>query len=213
MKTIHIIDKLVLEQDTLCVKGANGRLQPVHLRQGDMDGACAVYSLMMAMLTCGIINRKDAEGLYQKIDGRSSLGRLLNRLTRDEGLIRDGLYLSDIYEVINHNSRKIMGCNYSSDTNNLEDIRQTLENDKPVIVAATFKGNKGAHAMLIIGYESDGDCITRLFCLDPGYQMPDCSYWNAIIHINCNSAKEYKHTYMPNATDVKITETITIFKK
>lgn len=213
MKTIHIIDKLVLAQEALCAKWKNNRLQPVHLRQGDMDGTCAVYSLMMAMITCGIINRKDAEGLYRKIDGRSSLGRLLNRLTREEGLIRDGLYLSEIYEVINHNSRKIMDSIYSSDTNNLDDIIQSLDNDNPVIVAATFKGNKGAHAMLIIGYESYCDCITKLFCLDPGYQLPDCSYWNALIHVNCNSAKEYKHTYMPNKTDIKITETITIFKK
>ena len=216
MKTIHIIDKLVLEQDTLCAKGANGRLQPVHLRQGDMDGACAVYSLMMAMLTCGIINRKDAMGLYKRIDGRSSLAKLLKQLTlqdKKEGLVREGLYLDWVNDVATHTFTKEMGTSYSDSINDIKEITHYLDGNDPVVIGATFRKKDGGHALVAVGYESYNDVVTKIFCLDPGFPLPDCSYWNAIIHVNCNSAKEYKHTYMPTGRDIKIDETITIFNK
>lgn len=35
----------------------DGAQQAVFLRQGDADGACGVYSLLMALLICGLIDR------------------------------------------------------------------------------------------------------------------------------------------------------------
>ena len=216
MKSIRIINKLILVNEVLCAKAANGRIQPIHLRQGDMDGACAVYSLMMAMIVCGVINRKEAEGLYKRLDGRSSLAKLLKQLTLEdkrEGLVREGLHLNKVNEVASHSFTNKMRTSYSDRVNDIEEIKQHLDNDVPVIIGASYRRNNGGHALLAIGYEIENNIISKLFCLDPGYKLPDCCYWNAVIHIDSNSAKEYKHTYMPDGSDIKIDETIAIFKK
>ena len=221
MRAIHIINKLTIATHQLCAKGANGRIQPVHLRQGDMDGACAIYSLMMAMITCGIINRKDAEGLYKRIDGRSSLGRLLKKLTvyndqdkvATDGLVRNGLFLDHVDDVITHNCKRIMTSVYSDDINNITGIVSHLKNNDPVIIGTTYRGNKGGHALLAIGYETENDIVSKLFCLDPGYPLSECSYWNAIIHMNSNTGREYTHYYVPSNVEIKIDETICIYKK
>ena len=44
---LHIINKLQLLNNGLVVKGTK---QTVHLQQGTMDGACAVYSMMMCLI-------------------------------------------------------------------------------------------------------------------------------------------------------------------
>ena len=44
MAEIKIIDKVILTKEGLMVKGTK---QGAHLRQGELDGACAVYSMMM----------------------------------------------------------------------------------------------------------------------------------------------------------------------
>ena len=216
MRKIHIIDKLILLHGTLNAKRATARPQTVHLRQGDMDGACAVYSLMMAMITCDIINRKEVEGLHYRIDGRSSLSKLLKRLTLDnqkEGLVREGLFLDRVDDAITHTFTRKMRSEYSNEINNIEGIASYLDNHTPVIVGATYRKNDGGHALLAIGYEAENNEITKLFCLDPATPYAECNYWNAVIHINCNNAKEYRHSYMPLNKDIKIDETIAIFKK
>lgn len=52
----------------------------VHLRQGDMDGACGPYCLVMAMLVRGQLRRRQAKGL-ERVDSRSRYGRLMKRWT------------------------------------------------------------------------------------------------------------------------------------
>ena len=51
----------------------------VHLRQGDMDGACGPYCLVMAMLVRGQLRRRQAKGL-ERVDSRSRYGRLMKAL-------------------------------------------------------------------------------------------------------------------------------------
>ena len=130
-----------------------------------------------------------------------------------EGLVREGLHLSKVNEVASHTFTNKMRTAYSDSVNDVEEIRQYLDNDIPVIIGASYRRNKGGHALLAIGYEVENSNTTKLFCLDPGYKLPECSYWNAVIHIDINSAKEYRHTYMPDGSDIRIDETIAIFAK
>ena len=46
---IKIIDSLYPTEKGCSIKKRN--YHPVHIRQGDIDGACAVYSLMMIYLS------------------------------------------------------------------------------------------------------------------------------------------------------------------
>lgn len=55
MTTIQIIDRIRLNRTGLQTKDADGRWVNVHKQQGDLDGACSIYSLVMAMLCQGMI--------------------------------------------------------------------------------------------------------------------------------------------------------------
>lgn len=67
----------------------NERGESVHFRQGDLDGACGPYSLLMALVTNGIIRREEASYMGLR-DGRTRLGKFHNRLTEFGGLISNG---------------------------------------------------------------------------------------------------------------------------
>lgn len=54
MKQINIIDKVYLANDGVL---RTYHMQKVHLRQGELDGACAVYSMMMCLIIEKITNR------------------------------------------------------------------------------------------------------------------------------------------------------------
>ena len=85
----------------------------VHLRQGDLDGACTVYSLMMGLIAAGIVSRKDICDLdiIDKIDGRKGFGRLIREFFYKESknadepetiLLRYGYTLEDIQNKLAH---------------------------------------------------------------------------------------------------------------
>ena len=60
MAEIKIIDKVILTKEGLMVKGTK---QVAHLRQGELDGACAVYSMMMCLVIEKIIKVSDENDL------------------------------------------------------------------------------------------------------------------------------------------------------
>lgn len=59
------ISNLKISEQGLEAKGKNGRWCPILLLQGDMDGACSVYSLMMELILIRTINRSDV--VFRKI--------------------------------------------------------------------------------------------------------------------------------------------------
>ena len=50
MANIHIIDSIKLNHKGLCTLDKDHKWVILHKRQGDLDGACAIYSLVMVML-------------------------------------------------------------------------------------------------------------------------------------------------------------------
>ncbi|VTL96977.1 Uncharacterised protein [Pseudomonas aeruginosa] len=71
----------------------------VHLRQGDMDGACGPYCLVMAMLVRGQLRRRQAKGL-ERVDSRSRYGRLMKALGQHGPLLRVGTTGVDLLELL-----------------------------------------------------------------------------------------------------------------
>lgn len=87
--------------------------EAVHLRQGELDGACTVYSLMMGLIAAGKVSRKDICNLdiINAVDGRKGLGRLVREFfykiprTKDDPetiLLRYGYTLEDIQNKLAH---------------------------------------------------------------------------------------------------------------
>lgn len=224
---IKIIQSLDLGQDLKCwqtwgVSIYNKKWQHIHLHQGDMDGACAVYSLMMYLILLRVLTRKQVVDLNTKFDGRVSKGRLFKEFFLENGLCRDGFYFSEIESKLQHSFAKTVTSHqdrYDATTKGqqqmLSSVRQSLDSDEPIMIAEVFKQG-GAHAILAIGYEERNNEISKLFCLDPASAIPCNAYWNTVIIINQNLNTKYSHTSIDvdnRCNDVYIDETLLIQRK
>ena len=74
---ITTIHGLYLRNQKVLIKAANNHLIPIHRRQGDLDGACAVYSTIMCMLHIGYLMEPDLV-LYNAPDRRTPKGKIVN---------------------------------------------------------------------------------------------------------------------------------------
>lgn len=70
----------------------NRTWQKVALRQGNMDGACAVYSLMMYLISIKVLTYNQVTNLNTKFKGQTAKGRLFKEFFEKEGLCRNGFY-------------------------------------------------------------------------------------------------------------------------
>ncbi len=61
-----------------------------------MDGACAVYSMMMNLLILKVLTRNQVVNLKTTFKGNTAKGRLFKEFFVTEGLCRDGFYFSEI---------------------------------------------------------------------------------------------------------------------
>ena len=84
----------------------NRKWQHIHLRQGEMDGACAVYSMMMSLLVLKVLTRNQVTNLKTTFKGNTAKGRLFKEFFVTEGLCRDGFYFSDIKDKLSHSFAK-----------------------------------------------------------------------------------------------------------
>ena len=60
----------------------NRTWQKIALQQGDMDGACAVYSLMMYLIAIKVLTYAQVKNLNTKFNGQTSKGRSRNLLRK-----------------------------------------------------------------------------------------------------------------------------------
>jgi hypothetical protein len=73
--------------------------QPVHLRQGTMDGACGLYSLMMGLIICGVVRYDDARAFYTfKPD--TNIGRLFEYFGKLGPLMKQGTNLDQMVTAV-----------------------------------------------------------------------------------------------------------------
>lgn len=194
---IKILRDLDLKADGVSIY--NRKWQHVHLRQGDMDGACAVYSVMMNLLILKVLTRNQVTDLRTTFKGTTSKGRLYKEFFKVEGLCRDGFFFADINEKLSRSFRKEVSsvpqeyaATQSEQALYLEELRSAIDSELSLMTAISFKG--GAHAVLAIGYEEKAGFITKVFCLDPGDPISKTALWNAVIMIDEGKGK-YCHLY------------------
>ena len=203
---IKIIRGLDITALGVCVY--NRKWQPVHLQQGDMDGACAVYSIMMNLTN-----------LNTSFKGNTSKGRLFKEFFVTQGLCRGGFYFSEIKEKLSHSfAKEVMSSvrqyatSVSDQASYVEELKIAIDDNLPLVTAITFRG--GAHAILAIGYEEQEGVIRKIFCLDPGYTISQTSLWNSVITLNERKGM-YCHQYITDNDDknVFVSETLKIERK
>ena len=159
------------------------KLDNVHHQQGDLDGACAVYSVIMNLLILGMIEKEEI-CVYSSIDKRTRKGKLLSYLLEKQGLVRDGYCFrtlaKDIRDYANFTANQKLA---KSREDAINIIQKSIENDSPIIISVF--GEEWAHALLAIGIEhNENDVPTKLLCLDPGVPSPIYTYWNCIIDVS-----------------------------
>lgn len=190
MSSIKIINSIKLDSKGVRVKDANGKYILLHTRQGDMDGACAVYSLAMAMLCIGVITNEDLQ-VYANPDRRTCKGKFLSHFLEEQGLVRRGYSFISMAREIRESSFNLDAIrkNPKEDDDIINAIADFIDKESPVIISTDFK--EGAHALLAVGYEitDDSDKITKILCLDPGEEAPKYSCWNCIIDVSHKNEK------------------------
>ena len=206
MAAIKVIKSIRLDSKGVRVKDANGSIVPLHKRQGDMDGACAVYSLAMAMLCMGVVTNEDLQ-IYNCADKRTRKGKLLSHFSEEQGLVRNGYSFVTMAKEIRASNFNINAIrkNPKEYADGINEIADFLDEDNPVIISTEF-GN-GAHALLAIGYETEDndDKITKILCLDPSEEAPLYTYWNCIIDVSRTGGKlEYPFVYITSTQSYKV---------
>ena len=199
----------------------NSRKEEVFLQQGDMDGACSIYSMMMSLIACSAIKREVATNIWKQIDGRTREAHLINAFFRGEdGMFRDGMELSILAKRLIEVYGGKVYANYSSEAEYedmshsefLSKICEDLDDGYACLIGFNYP-KEGGHAMLAVGYEEDEDGeIVRVFCLDPGRPLQACSYWNAVLDINA-TRNEYSDRYLPEGSKVYLSDYIAIAQK
>lgn len=206
MAAIKVIKSIRLDSKGVRVKDANGSIVPLHKRQGDMDGACAVYSLAMAMLCMGVVTNEDLQ-IYNCADKRTRKGKFLSHFLEEQGLVRNGYSFVTMAKEIRASNFNINAIrkNPKEYADVINEIADFLDEDNPVIISTEF-GN-GAHALLAIGYETEDndDKITKILCLDPSEEAPLYTYWNCIIDVSRTGGKlEYPFVYITSTQSYKV---------
>ena len=196
MADIHIIDSIKLSHKGLCTLDETNKWIRLHKQQGDLDGACAIYSLVMAMLCKGLLAEDDTK-VYNRPDRRTDKGKLLYQFFNERGMIRDGYSYITLAKEINESAFGIKAMRKNPRTNDgrIGLISDYIYDDTPVIISVAFPDEdekEGWHALLAIGIEVDSDeTITKILCLDPSHPSPKYSSWNCFIDVS----KEMKSDY------------------
>lgn len=205
MTTIQIIDRIRLNRTGLQPKDADGRWVNVHKQQGDLDGACSIYSLVMAMLCQGMIEEQDIQ-LYKFPDRRTPKGKFLYYFFYEQGFIQNGYNYTALAREINEQPFEIIATHKRprSNANRIELIEQFISQNIPVIISTDFNG--GTHALLAIGIETnEHDIITKIFCFDPGASAPKVSQWNCFIDVSKEGDTHYPFYYVTEIDSYKVT--------
>ena len=206
MANIYINNKLRLGAKGLQIKDAEGSWVKLHHRQGDLDGACGVYSTIMGLLTIGYLSYQDIS-IYNSPDKRGSKGKMLSHFLEKQGMIRDGYftrtlakdirdYCDDLNVQVHYKGEKI-----------IDYVHDAIIENNPVIV--TMEAKNFCHYVLAIGFEyvkqdDDTDKITKILCLDPDDDLDASNYWNCSIDVSKELSDDFTCQYMTRMISCKV---------
>ena len=190
-----------------------GNWQKVFLKQGSIDGACGPYSILMGLLTLGVIEYEKVKS--GKVNGNERLGKLLNKLNNEYfALFKNGTYLKDLENIIEDTFGKIINIKTLNEKNT-DVLNFTIENLKqnhPTIIGVNFEG--GSHWMLAIGYETnEKDEVIRILTLDSSGENPIVSSWNSIIETKTRKRGTYRYRWWTELENVEFEQALTMWKK
>ena len=211
MQTINVIDNVFLKDGILHAFGREEEETMVFLKQGDLLGRCAVYSLMMMLIFHKRINIED---ILHKVSSKAptyikELKKQFLLSTKRRYSMTDlkkKLLLSfnnqipvDVFFIRNFNEDEFRKLHLN--------IKEHLDAGLPVQISFVPIGRKIGHSVVAVGYTMYGKTL-RLFCLDSAFDLQYASIWNNIIDINMDYDDLYKLDFYYMANEVVIVESI-----
>ena len=196
MFTAKFIKNIFLEAESIKAIGRSGKKTRVFAKQGDLDGSCTIYSLMMMLI---FHQKLDWEDL---IDGERAkdfefVGRIQHEFLHGlNGLCTSGYKLREISDRANQCFGSKMCEAYTTEpgTPNTvsrsilqEMIRMYLDDRQPVMIGYSKPSGPG-HALVAVAYRREAWNRLRLFCLDPSHGVPFMHPWNTVIDLDYRSS-------------------------
>ena len=211
MADIFINDNLRLNRSGLQVKDSNDSWIDLHCQQGRLDGACVVYSVVMALLSIGYINSEDIDvNKDPNPDKRTDKGKLLSRLLDEKGLIRDGYYVRTMAKILRTFCPDLIITTHRKEDIIVPAIRECAMNNIPVVLIV--QNDDMSHAVFVVGFEYNGDKTSKILCVDPGVRNETTAYWNCIIDVSRKANGNYPFWYITSEikSKIELQEIITI---
>ena len=122
-----IVDNLKIQNNELVCKDKTGRYQPVFKKQGDLDGACATYSVIMNLLILGVITEKETH-VNEEHKTRDTR-KLFKVFCNDYGMHRNGQTYYKITRMLKEGFSNVITPDHkiTSDIKSVEIIKETID--------------------------------------------------------------------------------------
>ena len=179
----------------------------VHLRQGELDGACGPYCMVMALIALGVLSREEACNMSEW-DARTREGRFRDKLKSFGTLVNAGTDTYDLTWLAEGFARKGVWSEEvtGSKKSTLKRLIKAVDDWQIPILSLYWESGSG-HWLIVVGYQGieyeEGFQLTHLLCLDPASEAPYISLWNAVIEVfNADGESVNKGTYSANHWDV-----------
>lgn len=189
-----VLSQLKMQDGELVCKDRSGKFRPLYKKQGSLDGACATYSVIMDLLILGTIYEKDT---HIQVEHKSAnTKKLFKVFCNDYGMHRDGQTFLKINKMLKESFSQIVTSvrKKTFGEGAVNAIVEEIDAGIPVVISVAK--SQFSHAMLAIGYEKEGEKITKILCLDPsGDYIHGRRRWNAEVVIMNNFKGEYKTIY------------------
>ena len=148
------------------LKDANGKRidgQYVHLRQGDVDGACGPYCIFMALIAAGIEPRERITS-FGEYHGNTNFGKLMSKFDNRSGrFFANGTILKDLSKFLSAYPSVKTGMESGNATIIRNFLVTHIRQNHPVILGLP------GHWVLATGiYESAVGELISILALDPG---------------------------------------------
>ena len=192
MFTPKFIKNISYNGERIRAIGRSGKETSVFVGQGDLDGSCSIYSLMMMLILHKKLDRNDLTDKKRAAENDFvfSIQRIF--LQKFNGLCKGGHKIKDISNKLNICFNAKLSETYTiirGKRNTVfrpglhKMIKYNLDNGRPVMIG--FRREKGGgHSVVVIGYYRQGRKKMRLFCLDPGRPLGYMQIWNNVIDLD-----------------------------
>ena len=179
--TRRIVSNIGYDVGLVFARDHDNKAVELFKKQGELDGACATYSVVMALLVLGVISERDAELGGEYTDRKRR--KLFKVFCEDYGMHRNGQTFYKIKKMLDESFSSVVTTKHrcTSGRDSVNEIVSTIDEDLPVVISVS--NQSFAHALLAIGYEEENGTVQKLLCMDPSGEKPRGRRWNAEIGI------------------------------